>query len=144
MKFYESALTGKPVIVRIDKDEEVISTLVKISSQLKLESGFFQGIGAIKKAIISFYDHQTKSYIDKEINQEMEVLSLLGNISYQYADDKPIIHSHIVLSDRNFQVIGGHLKEAIVGVTLEIVIFSLSDRVERVYNHEFNLFLWKP
>ncbi|MCS7165266.1 MAG: DNA-binding protein [Candidatus Calescibacterium sp.] len=144
MKFYESSLSGKVVIVRIDRDEEVISTLFKVSSQLRLESGFFQGIGAVKKALISFYDYQTKSYLDKEINQEMEVLSLLGNISYHYADDKPFVHAHIVLSDRNFNLIGGHLKEAIVGVTLEIVIFNVSDRIERVYNQDFNLFLWKP
>lgn len=144
MKFYEANFDKKVLIIRIDRDEEIISTLESIVIQSEIEAGFFMGIGAIKNAIISFYDYNTKSYIDKEINEEMEVVSLLGNISYQYAENKPFIHAHVALSNRDFGVIGGHLKKAIVGVTIEIAVFTIVDRIERIYSPDFNLFFWKP
>jgi len=144
MKYYETKIKKKAIISRIDKDEEVISSLEKIAKEEDIESAFFFAIGAVKNAIISYYDHQTKSYIDKEINEDVEVLSLNGNISYVYGEDKVIVHCHIVLSDRNFGLIGGHLKKAITSVTLETIIIPVEDRIERVKNEEFNLYIWKP
>ncbi|MEN3015004.1 MAG: PPC domain-containing DNA-binding protein [bacterium] len=144
MKFYESTVERKIVIVRIDQDEEVIQFLENIAMSLKIESGLFTGIGAIKQATISFYDYQSKSYIDKEIDERMEVINLTGNISYKYAEEKPFIHAHITLSDKQCNVYGGHLKRAIVGVTLEIFILPINDRIERIYDQSLGLFIWKP
>jgi len=144
MKYYETHIEKKAIVLRIDKDEEFVSVMKEIVKKLNIESGLFFAIGAVKSVIISFYDHQTKTYIDKQIDQDMEVLSLNGNISYIYGEDEVVVHSHIVLSDKDFGVIGGHLKKAIVSVTLETFIIPISDRIERVMNQDFNLFLWKP
>ncbi len=144
MKFYETNLNKSAVILRIDKDEEVISTIKEVSKKLNIESGFFWGIGAVNQATISFYDHQIKSYIDKEINQDCEVISLVGNISYKYAENEIFVHAHISLSTKEFGIIAGHLKKAIVSVTLEVVFLSINDKIERVYDQDFNLYLWKP
>lgn len=144
MKFYETNLEKKAIVLRIDKGEEIISTIENVVNQLNIDSGFFFGIGAVNNLTISFYDNQSKSYIDKQINEDTEVITLLGNISYKYAENKPIIHAHISASTREFGVIAGHLKKAIVSVTLEVIIFTVSDKIERIYNDNFNLFLWKP
>lgn len=144
MKFYETSIEKKLIIVRIDKDEEVISCLEEVIKKTKLQSAFFWAIGAFKNVLLSFYDHNSKSYIDKELNEETEVVSFMGNISYRYAEEIPVIHAHVSLSTREYGLIGGHLKKAIVAVTLETLILPITDKIERIYNQDFNLFLWKP
>ncbi|MFN3995586.1 MAG: PPC domain-containing DNA-binding protein [bacterium] len=144
MKFYETSADKKLIIVRIDRDEEFISCLEEIATKTQIQSAFFWAIGAFKNAVISFYDYNTKSYIDRELNEEFEVISLMGNISYKYAEEVPMIHAHISLSTREYGLIGGHLKKGIVSVTLETLILPVIDKIERVYNQDFNLFLWKP
>lgn len=144
MKFYEVSMDKKAIIVRMDRDDEVISSLESLVEKLGIESGFFYGIGAVRDVVISYFDLQSKNYIDKEMKEELEVVSLVGNISYIYGESKLVIHAHISLSDREMRLFGGHLKKAFVSVTLEVVIFTISDRIERVRDNDLGLFLWKP
>ena len=51
----------------------------------------------------------------------------------------PIIHAHGVLSKRDSQTVGGHIKEAVVGATLEVVIHAEDIRVDRALDEATGL-----
>ena len=128
---------GGVFLIRLMKGEEVIKSLTDFSAKNKISLASFSGIGAVQKAEIGFYELKNKKYLWKKINEEMEVLSIIGNVSS--LDKKPFIHAHIVLADRNFRAYGGHLKEAVVGATLEIVLLKVKGKVERKFDEEIGL-----
>lgn len=89
----------------------------------KIKAGFFWGLGAVQEAEISFYDLNIKKYKVKKLKKSMEIASLVGNIAN--FKNKPKIHAHLVLGDKNQKTYGGHLENLIVGGTLEIFLIKL-------------------
>jgi len=122
---------GNIFIIRLEKGEEIITTLSKFLSKKKISSAFFSGIGAVEKAVIGFYDLNEKKYFWREF-MECEVVSLSGNVSI--LDDRPFIHSHVVLSDISYNCFGGHLREATAGATLEIKLEMLDGKIARKFD----------
>lgn len=129
--------SGDTFVIRLMKGEEVIKRLTDFSAKNNISLASFSGIGAVKKAEIGFYDLKNKKYLWEKIDKEMEVLSIIGNVSV--LDKKPFIHAHITLGDRSYNAKGGHLKEAVVGATLEIVLTKVKGKVERKFDDETGL-----
>ena len=75
------------------------------------------GIGRIRETVIGFLDSEG-IYQKVRLEEPMELLSMQGNLAP--GPDGPFTHIHIVASDDNHVVRGGHLFEAIVEVTAEI------------------------
>jgi len=65
------------------------------------------------------------------------VLSLLGDIAL--ADGKPKLHAHVVLGKRDGSAHGGHLLEAHVRPTLEVILTESPSHLERVHDPETGL-----
>lgn len=123
-------------IIILDADDFVIRSLVDFAKKANV-SGFFIGIGAVKEPTIGFFDISSRKYIRSTLNGEFEVLSLIGNISFD-ENNNPVVHAHICLGDRSYNVFGGHLFEAKVSVTLEIILMK-TDRIFRKIDKEFDL-----
>ncbi len=115
--------------LRLEKDEEVINSLKNFFKKERLKSASFYGIGAGKDFIIGYYDLGKKEYLKKKIKKECEILSLIGNISY--LKKEIFIHIHIVISDKNFKIFGGHLFSAKVSATLEVFLFLMDKKLTR-------------
>jgi len=97
----------------------------------------FYGIGAVLEAELAFYSLAKKKYIFKKLEKPQEIVSLTGNIAL--VENKPFLHIHAVLANDDFICSGGHLKEAVVGATGEIYLFSLKDAIERIFDEEIGL-----
>lgn len=102
---------------------------MSISEQEGLKFGTVSGIGACFEAEINFYDVNTQKYYPKLLDGQLELISLLGNISKM--NDKPFVHLHASLSDRNYNTYSGHLTRAIVSATVEITINMTDLEIER-------------
>src|SRR3990172_3671555 len=76
----------------------------------------------------------------KVVAENQEVVSLLGNLSE--SEGKPYFHTHVTLGDKNSSTKAGHLYQATVGATLEIVFEKISGRVARKFNDEIGLKLF--
>jgi predicted DNA-binding protein with PD1-like motif len=122
-------------IMRLEKGEEVMKALRGFLLKEKISSAAFKGIGALQHATIGFYDLSKKKYYWQDF-RECEALSLSGNASL--LKKGLFIHAHIVLSDSTFCCYGGHLKEAVVGATLEIVLQPFK-AIERKFDRETGL-----
>lgn len=129
-------------IVRIEKGEEVIEKLVELCEKENIKSGSIQAIGATNKAELLWYDSDKKEYSSKVFEGEShEITSFLGNISRK--DGKPYLHCHITLGDRDFHVLAGHCKSAIVSGAFEAIVEVYSGEVGREFDESVGLNLFK-
>lgn len=116
-------------IVRCDIGDEVVSTLARFAAEDNIESGTVMGIGAVKEVILGYFDLSSKEYVRKEFDGVYELLSLSGN--FARLDSETILHCHAVISDRHFQVSGGHLFSGVIAITGEFYIRPGGAKIER-------------
>lgn len=126
MKYF---VLGRTYVIRIDPGEKIIEKLTELCRRDEIRSGWFSGIGAVASAEIGFYDPVTKRYEKQIISEPSELVSLLGNISLK--DNKPYVHAHAALADRNLMVRGGHLTEGVVSVSCEVILTITNDKLLR-------------
>lgn len=111
----------KRFILVFKKGDHYHDSLMQFIKETGIGSALFSGIGGFLKAELSYYDLESQEYIDKSFDDgPYEVASLTGNISEK--DGSPVIHNHVVLGDKQYKAIAGHLKDAVVGGTLELEI----------------------
>ncbi len=125
------------LLVRLEKDEEVITALLKLANQQQIKNGWLWGIGAITNPEIAFYDLQNKKYLTRQFEGNYEVVSLVGN--FAQLKGKPVLHAHIVFADAQGNTFGGHLNRARVAATLEILILKNQPAVQRKPNPKIGL-----
>ena len=121
----------------LEQGENVIETLTDFCERRKIKSGVLWGLGAVRNSEIGFYNLETKEYIFKTYPDDREVVSLVGNIAI--VDEKPFVHAHISLGDKDMNMVGGHLKECVVAVTLEIHLTTFNEHFNRTYNENIGL-----
>jgi predicted DNA-binding protein with PD1-like motif len=138
MKFQKSEGT---FIIRLEKGEKIIETLTSFCEKKGIKSGMFHAIGAVLTAELGFYDLGKKEYQFKKFEDLHEIISLTGNVSL--VEEKPFLHVHCVLSDKNYNCHGGHLKEGEVGATCEVCLIPSGSKIEREYDQEVGLKLLK-
>lgn len=124
-------------VIRLEKGEAALTTLTEFCKTENIFSANFNGIGAFESVELGFYHLDKKEYSWKKFDAAIEVVSLTGNVSL--VDNMPFLHIHTVLSDEKFQTVGGHLKEAVVGATLEIFMQTVDLQLNRAMNDEIGL-----
>jgi predicted DNA-binding protein with PD1-like motif len=104
----------------LDTDDEVMTSLKRFVEREKLSFGQFSAIGAFRAARLGYFDWERKDYSPIPVSEQVEVASLIGDLATG-PDGKPALHIHCVLGCRDGRAIAGHLLEAHVRPTLEIV-----------------------
>ena len=128
------------IVGKVEPDEDLMDSIIKMVEKNKIKSGFINCIGALKKFTIGFYEIDSKNYKMETFKENVELLTCIGNITYK--DDEPIIHLHVSLGRRDYSVIGGHLnKPSVVSVTAEVSIFETDKKFNRAKDPQFNLSL---
>jgi len=131
----------KRVIVgKLEPDEDIIDAITDLVKTQNITSGFINIIGALKKITIGFFDLESMQYNFKTFDEDVELISCKGNISYK--EGEPIIHLHVAIGREDFSMIGGHLSQpSIVSVTGEVYIFEIAEKVKRAIDPKFGLTL---
>ena len=96
-----------------------------------------EAIGTLRKAKIAYYNRKTKKYEEHVYDENMEVTSMLGNITIM--QKKPFLHLHANLGRKDMSVVGGHVVSAVVHPFLEVVITPTSNVASRRYYETLNL-----
>ena len=128
-------------LLRLHRNEKVTETILNFIKEKEIAGGVINGIGAIEKVTLGYYNPNEKKYHHGEFNGIYEVVSFMGNISY--VKEEPFIHAHIVLGDSEFQSHAGHFFEATVAATLEIFIRSFEAKLQREMDDSLGLNLLK-
>ena len=134
------------IYIRIDKGEDVVETILSVCEKEKLTGGHFQGIGACDFVAVSTYIAEKQEFVDHTRTGMIEMISLMGNIS---SDDEGKLyqHSHAVFSylneDGEQAMIAGHLKEARIGYTGEIILTPSEEKIGRMFDSRIGIDVWK-
>jgi predicted DNA-binding protein with PD1-like motif len=112
--------------------EEVVRGLLGLAKSRNLSSAHFTGIGALSAATIGFFQVKVREYRTLGISEQVEVLSLTGNIALDQGEPK--VHAHIVVGRFDGSTLGGHLLEAHVRPTLEIVMVESPRHLRRKFD----------
>lgn len=119
--------------------DEVMAGLTAFAKEQDLEASDFTGLGAFSGAMLGFFDIDQKDYRKIPIEEQVEVLSLVGNITLEGGEPK--VHAHVVLGCADGMTRGGHLLEARVRPTLEVVLTETPAQLRRRFDPEFGLTL---
>ncbi len=119
--------------MRLERGEEIVKTVEGFLKKERIESGMLWGLGAVDYAKLAHYRVDKKEYSEKEFNEPLEIASLSATIT------KEGIHAHIVLSDSEMRTYGGHLKEAKIAATGEIIIRKGEASISRKHSEEIGL-----
>jgi predicted DNA-binding protein with PD1-like motif len=122
-----------------DTEDEVISGLKAFAAAQGLAASHFTAIGAFKDALLGYFDWEKKEYEKIPIREQVEVLSLVGDVTLK--DGKPSIHAHAVVGKRDGTAHGGHLLEAHVRPTLEVILTESPEHLTRHFDKESGLAL---
>jgi len=126
--------------LRITRGEKIVESLKKFCEKEKVSGGFFYGIGAVDEVELAHYNVEKKKYSTKKFAQAFEVPNLTGSIGV--CEGELIIHAHAVFSDDAMNTIGGHLIDAKVSGTAEL-LFTKTDTLFKKYDAETGLKLFE-
>lgn len=133
----ENSYNLQTSILVFEKGEDIISGIKKYCRNNNIDGGWLSGLGAVSKAEVAFYDLNRKKFIQKEIKEEMEIASLIGNVAT--FENDIATHIHVVLSDKNMKPLAGHLISATVAATCEIRMEVFDQPLKRKYNNHIGL-----
>jgi predicted DNA-binding protein with PD1-like motif len=131
--------TERSFALIFDTGEEPVKLITTFAAEHHTRAARFSAIGAFSDAVLGYFDWQKKEYEKIAIREQVEVLSLLGDIAL--ADGRPKLHAHVVLGKRDGTAHGGHLLEAHVRPTLEVILTESPAYLERVHDRETGLAL---
>ncbi|MFT3739573.1 MAG: DNA-binding protein [Breznakibacter sp.] len=140
-KLYTYKQFGHKYVVSIQNRAEITEAITAFVTDQKIKAGSVIGLGAVDQASLRFFDPNTKKYVDKTYKEQMEVTNLTGNISQK--DGKPYVHLHITLGRADYTSIAGHLLTAVIKGAGEFVIEDFGGEVNRSFDEETGLNLYK-
>lgn len=116
-------------VLRFETGDALVEALTSFAGEHGIRAGRLTGIGAFTDAEIGFFDRERKDYDRLAVDEETEVLSLLGNITV--TDEGPRVHAHVTLGKQDGTAHGGHLFEGHVGATLEVFVVEYGGELRR-------------
>lgn len=122
-----------------DKGDEVIGELQRFARSEELGGSHFTAVGAFERATLGYFDRDRRDYLKIPVDEQVEVLSLVGDVAR--GEDGPKVHAHVVVGRRDGTTRGGHILEANVWPTLEVVLTEEPRHLQRTHDEETGLAL---
>ena len=132
---------GKTIVMRIDKGEEVLTQLKAMALKEDIKLASVRALGATDDFTVGVFKVDEKKYYANHFTGDFEIVSLTGTISTM--NGEYYAHLHMSAGDAQGRVFGGHLNEAIISATCEMVVEVIDGRVERAYDDDIGLNLFK-
>jgi uncharacterized protein len=134
------AQNPKTFVLVFDTNDELAGTLKKFASDQKVSDASFKAIGALSYAKLGWFNWETKKYEPSVVlDQQLELLSLIGDVALK--DGKPEVHAHAIVGKRDGSAHGGHLLEARVRPTCELVLTESPAHLEKKFDLEAGIAL---
>lgn len=128
-------------LIRLEPGDEVIESLKHFANEHKVGFAELYAIGTFRRVTLGYFDITANVYRHQTVEEQVEVLNLSGNIS-RGEDGEPIVHLHVTVGRSDYHTLGGHLVEAIVNPTLEVVVTVVPATVSRRRDPATGLMLW--
>lgn len=129
------------IIARIDKGEEIVEKVQEIAVKEKVGLAGVQALGAISEFTVGVFKTQEKEYLANNFSGNFEIVSLHGTINT--LNGEFYCHLHMSAGNDKGEVFGGHLSKAVVSATCEMVITIINGNVDRYFDEQIGLNLFK-
>ena len=123
-------------------EDEAMKALGAFAVEHRLSASHFTAIGAFSRVVVAYFDWASKRYQNISIDEQVEVLSFVGDITIE--NDAPKVHAHVVVGKADATAHGGHLVEGHVRPTLEIVVTETPAHLRRRFDAESGIALIDP
>jgi predicted DNA-binding protein with PD1-like motif len=122
-----------------DTGDEAIAGLRNFARANRIGAGRFTAIGAFRDVTLGYFDWERKDYQKIPVNEQVEVLSLIGDVALK--DGQPQVHAHVVVGRSDGSTRGGHLLEGHVRPTLEVILSESPEHLQKEIDPETGLAL---
>jgi predicted DNA-binding protein with PD1-like motif len=129
----------KTYAIVFNKGDEVVEGLLSFAREEKVQASHFTAIGALSDVTLGYFNWTKKTFDKISIQEQVEVLSLVGNIVFD--NGNPKLHAHVVIGKSNGTAHGGHLMEGHVRPILEVILVEVPSHLHRKIDKETGLAL---
>lgn len=129
------------IVARIDKGEEILEKVKELALKENIKLANINALGATNDITVGVLKTAEKKYYSNNFTGDMEIVSLTGTINTMNGEFYS--HLHMSCGDINGNVFGGHLNRAVVSATCEMIINIIDGEVDREFNEEIGLNLFK-
>ena len=134
-----SEATTRTFALAFEIGDEVLRDMMAFLISEEISTASFTAIGGFERATVAYFDWQKKEYEKIPIDEQVETLSLVGNVTR--LNGQPLIHAHCVLGHRDGHTTGGHLLEGHVCPTIELFLNEVPAQIHKTMRPEINLAL---
>lgn len=143
MKHRQIDQTPKTFILVFETGDELAKGLSDFASEQKLSAASFKAVGALSSVRLGWFSWEAKKYEPSvTLDEQLELLSLIGDVALK--DGKPVVHAHVVVGKKDGTTHRGHLLEAHIRPTCEVVLTESPVQLQKVVDPESGLALIKP
>ena len=130
MKSRQIDQSPKTFILVFETGDELAKGLLEFAEQERLSAASFKGVGALSSLRLGWFSWESKKYEPSVIlNEQVELLSLIGDVALK--DGKPMVHAHAVIGRKDGTAHGGHLFEAHIPPTYEVVLTESPSHLQK-------------
>ena len=128
---------GDTIFARLDRGEEILEQLKILALQENVKLASVRGLGAVDEFTVGVFKTDRKQYDANSFTGYFEIVSLTGTITTM--DGEYYAHLHMSAGNEKGEVFGGHLNRAMISATCELVIQVVDGTVERRFDPEIGL-----
>lgn len=143
MRLREIGEPGQRVLVVVcDKGEEAVGAVRTAVTERRILAGQVSAVGGLMRGELGYFDRNLRDYVRIPVTDQVEVLSMLGDVAEQ--GGRPQVHVHAVLGRRDGSTVGGHLLSGDVWPTLEVIVTEVGPELAKRSDPETGLALMAP
>ena len=143
MRFKQLADHPATYAVVFETGDELASGLNRFAAEHDLAGSSFKAIGAFSEVKLAWFDWENKKYRHSvELQEQVELVSLIGDVALK--DGKPQVHAHVVVARSDGSAHGGHLLEARVRPTCEVILTENPQHLQKQIDSDSGLPLIRP
>ncbi|MDB6019737.1 MAG: hypothetical protein JWR19_4226 [Pedosphaera sp.] len=121
MRYKQIDQTPKTFILVFETGDELAEGLRLFANEQKLSAASFKAVGALSSVRLGWFSWESKKYeLSVQLDEQIELLSLIGDVALK--DGEPQVHAHVVIGKKDGTAHGGHLLEAHIRPTCEVVL----------------------
>lgn len=145
MRFKQIENRPRTFVLVFQTGDELASTLSRFATEQSLTGAGFKAVGGLSSVRLAWFNCESKKYEPSvTLNEQVELLSLIGSIALVEAEGKPVVHAHAVVGKRDGTAHGGHLMEAHVRPTCELFLTVSSAPLKKFPDRKSGLALIDP
>jgi predicted DNA-binding protein with PD1-like motif len=111
-------------VLRLNTGDDLLDGITSYAADAGITAAWLTYLGAVSRASLRYYDQDAREYRDFALDEHLEVLSGVGNVSMLAG--APFVHTHAAFADASGAAFGGHLNTGTTVWALEVRVQELA------------------